>query len=132
MQLGRDGSGWEHVLGFFMLEEMAGLCGYRAHLRARSRVGGTLLAPSYCDVCLWAVLLGHVQVRTRPQSPSHLPPSPHSPSLLSPSPHLADPLPPSPRVQLARVLWQRTLNPPRTALIARRLCLKMAAIVEAA
>jgi hypothetical protein len=41
--------GWEHALGFFVLEELAGVH-FRAHLRARSRIGGHCLEPSFTDL----------------------------------------------------------------------------------
>jgi hypothetical protein len=87
MMLAEGNEGWQHVLGFFVLEETVGLCGYRMHLRARSRVGGTLVTPNFTDLMMWAVLLGHLD--------------------------------------LSRVLWLRSPEPLRAAVMASRLCLKL-------
>jgi hypothetical protein len=62
MMLGPNHEGWENALGFFVLEEMAGLVGYRGHLRARSRLSGSFEIPTFTDLMMWAVLLGNQEL----------------------------------------------------------------------
>lgn len=67
MGLGEDGEGWQHALGFYVLEYMAGLCGYRQYLRARYTLGETvgfrhLREPAFLDLMLWSVLLGNFKL----------------------------------------------------------------------
>jgi hypothetical protein len=46
------------------------VCGYRAYLRARSRVGGSLTEPNFIDLMLWAVrIFSALSLRT----PLHVP-----------------------------------------------------------
>jgi hypothetical protein len=49
MALGKDRAGAENALGFYALVDHASET-YRAHLRARSRIGGSCLEPSYTDL----------------------------------------------------------------------------------